>query len=59
MSVYGLPKIKALKIKIKKEKTEAKAATPGAAEAAPAGDSSQPGANVKSTKGSAQAKSAK
>ena len=57
-SVYGLPKIKSLKIKIKKEKTEAKAATAATAEA-PAGGGNQPGPEAKSPKGSAQAKSAK
>jgi len=36
-SVYGLPKLKTLRIKIKKEKVEkAETATPGAAAAAPA-----------------------
>jgi small basic protein (TIGR04137 family) len=44
-SVYGLPKIKALKIKIKKEKakaeTTAEGAAPAAAGAAPAGAASK------------------
>jgi small basic protein (TIGR04137 family) len=35
-SVFGLPKVKSLKIKVKKEKTEAKAAEGAAAGAAPA-----------------------
>ncbi|MFA5165361.1 MAG: small basic protein [Candidatus Omnitrophota bacterium] len=42
-SVFGLPKVKSLKIKVKKEKSEAKAAAEGAA-AAPGAAPAAPGA---------------
>lgn len=51
-SVYGLPKIKSLKIKVKKEKTEEKAqATPAAGAKA-----ASPAAAKTAAKGAAQAK---
>ena len=60
--VFGLPKIKVLKIKVKKEKTEEKPAASGAAPAKPEAQGAAKAATAKGTapaKGAAPAKPAK
>ena len=56
-AVYGLPKIKSLRIKIKKEKVEKEATTtePGAAPAAAAGKETKAPAAKAAAKGAAKA----
>lgn len=54
-SVFGLPKVKSVKIKVKKEKSEAKAAAEGAA-AAPAAAGAAPAASAGAKPAAATAK---
>lgn len=57
-SVFGLPKVKSLKIKVKKEKSEAKVAAEGAA-AAPGAAGAPPAAGAKAAGTKAAAAPAK